>query len=115
TSAQQRLADATSKTARAGAGFAAFRTNVSNLLAPVTALSKGVGALASRAFTPLLQRMGDFAKRATGPLRSAISTAATSMRDFGLNVAMRVVSPLAKAESALRAKFGPQLTALKGA
>lgn len=111
--AQQRLAQATAQASKAGIGFAAFRTNVSNLLAPITALSKGVAGMASRAFTPLLQRVGEFTKRVTGPVRSAIGSAVSSMRDFGLNVAMRVVSPLAKAENVLRAKFAPQIDAVK--
>ncbi|GAA3947827.1 tape measure protein [Microbacterium soli] len=110
--AQQRLAG----TAPAvGRGFAAVRKNLADLMAPVTALSKGLGGLASKAFTPVLRSVGEFAKRVTGPMRSAIGTAVSGLRDFGLNVANRVVSPLANAENVLRAKFGPQIQKLKGA
>lgn len=114
TAAQRNLAEATAAAGKSASGFSVFRSNLSNLIAPVTALSRGVVNLAGRAFTPLLRSVGEFTKRMTGPVRSAVSSATASVRDFGLNVAMKVVSPLATAENFLRAKFAPQIQAVRG-
>ncbi|GGM42104.1 phage tail protein [Microbacterium saperdae] len=112
--AQLRLADATAlaDSAVRGGGFSEFRRNVADLLAPVTALTRGVVGLASRALSPLVSRLQTVGRSIGSNVAGAFGRATAGIRDFGTQIAYRVVSPLAAAENFVRARFGPQLAAI---
>ncbi len=115
TSAQARLAEALaqSETAARRSGFAAFRTNITNLLAPVSALTRGIAGLASRALTPMVRSLVGFGRSVGSTVATALRPAAIAVRDFGLQVGLRVTTALSRAEKTLTRVFAPALERLR--
>jgi len=117
TSLQDQLTAATERMNRTASrpGMAQLRGHVSNLFAPVTALTRGLGNLASRGLEPLGTRLAGFGRSVVSNVTNAVRPAATAVGDFGTQLAYRVTSGLVTASNTIRSKFAPALAAIKPA
>lgn len=107
--AQERLRDSVGSVEQASRrGLGSFRQNLANLLAPVSAVTKGIAGIATRLLAPVTSRVQAVGRSIAGTFQRA----AQSVGTFGLGVAMKVVRPIAAAENMLRAKFAPQIQAV---
>lgn len=115
TAIQDELAESTSRLAKSGAGaaFTTFRKNLSDLFAPVTTLTRGLTGLARTALEPVTRRLTSFGSAVGTAVIGRLRAAGAPLRDFGLQVGLRVTSALSTAEKAVTRALAPALSRLR--
>ncbi|WP_336642341.1 tape measure protein [Microbacterium sp. MMO-56] len=114
TTAQDALTSSTARLTKVGAGtgFATFRKNLTDVLAPVTLLARGITGLATRALAPVTSRLSSFGARVGTAVVTPLRNATVAIRDLSLKGALRLSSALGAVETSVARALAPALNRL---